>query len=76
LQFLELTADATEELWRLAGKKESLRGYILEVKRKGAGIRGTLLVTVYPPPGDCESLPEARDPEETLRKLWSWTNYR
>lgn len=74
--FLELTGDAVEELWRQAGGKNCLRGLILEVKRRGAGVRGTLIVKASPPAGDPDKLPANKDPEETLRRLWSWVKYR
>lgn len=74
--FLELTGDACEELWRQVGDKHAMRGRLLEVKRKGANIRGILDVKCYPSAGDASTLPEPIDPEETLRKLWSWVKYR
>jgi len=74
--FLELTGEAVEELWRQVGKGTSLRGYILRVGRKGAGLRGRIELEARPPTGNPDNMQEERDPEETLRRLWQWRTYR
>lgn len=70
--FLELTGDAVEELWRLAGTKDKLRGLIIEARRRGDGPKTGLVISIREPVNDTSSLPEPRDPEEVLRRLWGW----
>jgi len=75
-QFLELTGDAVEEIWRQIGKGTSLRGLLLRMRRHGQNIRGCLVVELSAFVGDVDTLPAPRDPEKTLRLLWQWIKNR
>lgn len=70
--FVELTPAAANQIADLVpGKK--MRGYTLRLKRTGEKCNGRLIVdSVAAPLGPTDKMPEALDPEDTLRKLWGW----
>jgi len=75
-EFLELTQDAVEEIWRQVGKDTDLKGSLWEIKRHGKNDKGKIVVFYKGEGREPDSLPEALDPEETLRTLWGWMTHR
>jgi len=70
--FLELTANAANQLLEQVGKGKSLRGVYMNAKRAGKTSNARLLIEVNPYNTAPADLPSNMDPELTLRKLWHW----
>ena len=73
--FLEITPGGAEEVLRQAPSTGSLRGLLLRA-RHGESIRSKISIELSIPAGGMESLPQALDPEDTLRSLWGWVTVR
>jgi hypothetical protein len=67
--FVELTPTAAESINNQVGLGSVLRGYRVSLERM-KGDQSRLIVHVHPMHPDVESLPSAKDPDATLRKLW------
>jgi hypothetical protein len=68
--FLELTAPVVEMIWSQMGQIKTLRGQRVEFVR-GEGDKSRMKCTVLISHPDELGLPPARDPIETLSKLWN-----
>jgi len=69
--FLEMTADGCMKLGQLTADRQTLRGSWIEVSKTSGGARGRYKIDVKERTIEAQTLPEAREPWETLRRLWS-----
>ncbi|SRR5712692_501125 len=70
--FIELTPRAADMLGEQVDNMSTLRGLHLTIERSQGGKNGRLSVFVTGKLPDCNNLPAAEDPYETLRVLWGW----
>lgn len=72
LGFVELTPALANHLLRKI-PEGTLRGWFFRFERSGKSANGRALLTETRPPSPLhENIPEERDPEGILRKLWGW----
>jgi len=72
--FLELTQTACELIDKQVPEGENLRGQRMNIRKTKGGPKGRYIVDVLERRVDPLTLPEEKDPLETLRFLWACKN--
>lgn len=73
--FLELTLTACNLLDKQVAPGENFRGVQVRIRKTKGGAKGRYLVEVMPRRVDDVTLPQEKDPVETLRFLWRCKNH-
>jgi len=74
--FLELTHSACDLLVKQAPPGRNLRGLNVRIKKTKGGPKGRYLVEVLERTTDPETLPDEKDPRDTLKFLWNCKKQR
>lgn len=72
--FVEITANAVEQLFKQLPPRTSLRGFMCSIKKTKGGAKGRYIINVLERRVAPEQLPQAKDPLEVLRFLWACKN--